>query len=466
MYDLLIECVRLLYNLSVYKLCLKHLKGVYCSFRKLYLHGGIRIQFLYPPDLVQLTKKHWDEYEKKHSMSIANYHIPNDNHLLQLLNTMYHLSFEQEESRNIAAKVTYLDPQHYSDVLNTSNKPVAFANVIPFTKAELIRLSPAFNPETSIITICTEDRIVEGGSQEILVIWGVLTLEKNFTKTKEGEMAFTPPTSHLFTIEIVRPGDLIVAFGEEELFNLRGGQLVKYPIKNISEGIIGQHFQPVIDALIEEASQLYPSHDKQVQKIYFQSLINILKAIERKRHGGTIIIVPNNFEDDPQALHIKYQLRNSNIWKKLIEKSRNISWMFDLSALPNQNHQHPKELIDKYFQVKEADERIAEHERFIASLSEVDGAVVMNDRFEILGFGTEIRLTNDKLSSIKKALDPNAQESVDLKITSYGTRHRSAIRYAKHNPLAIVFVISQDGRVKAVKQEKGITYLWDGLKLN
>ena len=52
-------------------------------------------------------------------------------------------------------------------------------------------------------------------------------------------MAFTPPTSHLFTIEIVRPGDLIVAFGEEELFNLRGGQLVKYPIKNISEGIIG-----------------------------------------------------------------------------------------------------------------------------------------------------------------------------------------------------------------------------------
>ena len=95
------------------------------------MHGGIRIQFLYPPDLVQLTKKHWDEYEKKHSMSIANYHIPNDNHLLQLLNTMYHLSFEQEESRNIAAKVTYLDPQHYSDVLNTSNKPVAFANVIP-----------------------------------------------------------------------------------------------------------------------------------------------------------------------------------------------------------------------------------------------------------------------------------------------------------------------------------------------
>lgn len=379
---------------------------------------------------------------------------------------MYHLSFEQEESRNITAKITYLDPQHYDEVLNTSNKPVTFANVIPFTKGELMRLAPAFNSSTSIISICAENRIVEGGNHEHLVIWGVLTLEKNFIKTKEGEIAFTPPTSHLFTIEIVQPGDMITAFGEEELFNLRGGQLIKYPVEHISEGVIGQHFQMIIETLMIEASKQYPSHFKQVQNIYFQSLSNILKVIEKRRHGGILIIVPNDFDGDTQALHMKYQMHSPEIWQKFIEKSRNISWMFDISVPPNHKQQRPKELIDKYFQVKEADERITEHERFIASLSEVDGAVVMNERFEALGFGTEIRLTNDQLSSIKRALDPAAKKSVDIKITSYGTRHRSAIRYAKHNPQAIVFVISQDGRVKAVKQHEGITYLWDGLKLS
>ena len=160
------------------------------------------------------------------------------------------------------------------------------------------------------------------------------------------------------------------------------------------------------------------------------------KVIEKRRHGGILIIVPNDFDGDTQALHMKYQMHSPEIWQKFIEKSRNISWMFDISVPPNHKLQPPKELIDKYFQVKEADERITEHERFIASLSEVDGAVVMNERFEALGFGTEIRLTNDQLSSIKRALDPAAKKSVDIKITSYGTRHRSAIRYAKHNPQA------------------------------
>ena len=256
-----------------------------------------------------------------------------------MLNMMYHLSFEQEESRNITAKITYLDPQHFDEVLNTSNKPVAFANVIPFSKHELIRLSPAFNPEISILTICTEDRIVKGGNDENLVIWGVLSLEKNFTRTKEGEMAFTPPTSHLFTIEIIQSGEFITAFGGEELFNLRGGQLIKYPVNNISEGIIGQHFHSTIEALIRKASEQYPSHEKQVQNIYFQSLSNILKVIEKRRHGGTLIIVPSTFEGDLQALHMKYQLHSPKIWHKLIEKSRNISWMFDVSAPPNREQQ-------------------------------------------------------------------------------------------------------------------------------
>lgn len=433
------------------------------------------MNYLYPPDLVERTKSDWQHYLKTHDLPEPIVHFPNDDELLTMLHIMYHLSFAKEEARPSTAKVTYLNPHELSSVLSDTKAPTFFDHPIPFTKSEIKRLCPAFDPEKSILAICAQKHVSQTNSDE-LVVWGVLPVENTFSRIKDEMLSLVAPSAHLFTLSVFEPGELIASAGSEELYRLSGGQLVKYPARTISEGIIGQHFEEVLTELFIAGK----GSRNLAKKVYFRTLSNMLKLIEKERHGGTLIIVPSTFTADPHALDMKYELRGPAIWPKLVNTVEHLNWLHKMKAMPEMSQltktlasdfstylgqQQPMNMVDKVFHVKEANERIAEHEHFIASLSEVDGAVVMNDHLEVLGFGTEIRLTNDKLSSIKQALSPHARESRVLKITSYGTRHRSAIRYAKYNPAAIVFVISQDGRVKAVKQHEGITYLWDGIRL-
>jgi hypothetical protein len=68
------------------------------------------------------------------------------------------------------------------------------------------------------------------------------------------------------------------------------------------------------------------------------------------------------------------------------------------------------------------EEAVVELAQLMASLAAVDGAVVMNRRFELLGFGGEITAA-DSVLQIHRAVDLEATETIAEMVDGVGTRH-------------------------------------------
>jgi len=107
------------------------------------------------------------------------------------------------------------------------------------------------------------------------------------------------------------------------------------------------------------------------------------------------------------------------------------------------------------------DETLFELAHFIADLFLVDGAVVLNRRFEVLGFGAEISAGLENVNQVQVALDIEGKVRHPEGIKGRGTRHRSAYRLcnALHDALAVV--VSQDGQVLFVQWHEGAVTCWD-----
>jgi len=67
--------------------------------------------------------------------------------------------------------------------------------------------------------------------------------------------------------------------------------------------------------------------------------------------------------------------------------------------------------------------------RFIASLTTVDGAVVLTDTLRIIGFGAEVTTTFSGGDKVHVAHTAEATETNEVRFAEYGTRHRSAFRF-------------------------------------
>jgi len=102
--------------------------------------------------------------------------------------------------------------------------------------------------------------------------------------------------------------------------------------------------------------------------------------------------------------------------------------------------------------VHRADEDITETVRFLASLSAVDGAVVLGQPLEMLGFGAEISGRLPPVHQVTRDPDSSGARTKTESVLNVGTRHRSAYRFCRALPGAMAAVVSQDGSVRAIKR--------------
>src|SRR5438477_9778578 len=83
--------------------------------------------------------------------------------------------------------------------------------------------------------------------------------------------------------------------------------------------------------------------------------------------------------------------------------------------------------------------------RFIASLTAVDGAVVLTDTLRIIGFGVEVTTSLSGVDKVYVTEDADGTDVKETRFAEFGTRHRSAFRFAASMEQAVAFVLSQDG---------------------
>jgi hypothetical protein len=90
--------------------------------------------------------------------------------------------------------------------------------------------------------------------------------------------------------------------------------------------------------------------------------------------------------------------------------------------------------------------------RFIASLTAVDGAVLLTDALEISSFGMEIMASLLRGDLVHVAHTTEAAETKKVRFAEYGTRQRSAFRFVASMEPSVGIILSQYGGVKAVRQ--------------
>lgn len=90
---------------------------------------------------------------------------------------------------------------------------------------------------------------------------------------------------------------------------------------------------------------------------------------------------------------------------------------------------------------------------------------MLTDTFRVIGFGAEVTASFAGTDKVHVAQDVEGTESKEAGFVEFGTRHRSAFRFAGSMESAVALVMSQDGGIKAVRQIGARLLMWTYFKI-
>jgi hypothetical protein len=120
-------------------------------------------------------------------------------------------------------------------------------------------------------------------------------------------------------------------------------------------------------------------------------------------------------------------------------------------------------LMSKNRTLYRLNESLFEWAHLVAGMTQVDGAVLVTHRLELIGLGAEISGKLERVDEVAHALDSEGMEIVEEQTGGIGTRHNSVYSFcnALHDSAAIV--VSQDAAAQLVKWNGNRVTLWEQL---
>lgn len=433
---------------------------------------------LYPNDLIPLLQK------KCLSLKKVRFHqppeLPSQYELQSLFDVAFQASFLTEEGRRSGFRVVYATNKEIVDAIDrrkstyfdNNSRVIEFDNERPYSVSEINRLAPA--AEFTRLMICVSNNS-KGGAKPKLVIWGLLDVGDNWWKFVHHETSGGRcPPNHI-TVTCCNPGELSISSGGDVYYTLKSGEIVEPKVNPIWHGAIDTFFQSARKSLYNETIKELKTKkwdesgedDDYPYRFYNYFLERVLFYIREKAHGGTIIFIPRAITKNDTRLTdravIKYPCTYNFVWDTLKASLINHRRFYDLH-FPLWDEKIP--ITKDKFRIHnlldgesiEIEEGLSDIAQAIASLTSVDGAVILNDRFEVLGFGAEVTAVSQSLKDIY--IMTNKGKNKKISIESFGTRHRSAFRFCSSFEDSVAFVVSQDGGVKAVKRVASEVQLW------
>ncbi|MDI1429111.1 MULTISPECIES: putative sensor domain DACNV-containing protein [Polyangium] len=365
--------------------------------------------FKYPRDMIAPLKARWYEWARQESEPPA---LPSDDKLALLLEVAYHASYTADERRGTQFRAVVCSP----DLRETEiDHPLRIDPPRSFTPHEIMRLAPAADAAKVMLTVDARG--------DVPLIWG-----------------FCNGADMQLTVSVMAPGKLSVGRNMRSLVALEDGRIFE-------EGERLGVFQSVIEALAEATDALWdgvkwPGGSWSPQVNYPAHLHDVLSTIRKLGHGGTVLVIPDRECQSlswRQLVKIKYQCEDDSVWP-LLRKS---VFQFDEDS--------PGRGAMEFQYAEDKARRLLER---LPGLTAVDGALLLTDRYRVLGFGVEV-LAQTELETI--FLPDGTSRSVE----AYGTRHRSAFRFCAAYPRGAAFVCSQDGSIKCVRNRDGKVTLYE-----
>src|ERR1019366_2078900 len=250
----------------------------------------------------------------------------------------------------------------------------------------------------------------------------------------------SPVPSDAVGVRALGPGRVSVSLGEVILAELRGGELQSSIMDAFESKWLATRFVRLRQELFarhEEAMRGMGGVDLDpdvTRKIAQQMVKRLIATMRDAHHGGTLLLVPREHADhlvsEKGAIRLKYAFIDDEPRRRY--RSLILAVMRELAMAGAEMDPRPGRIgWDAYRAstrpaIVSLDEAILEMSQLLAALGEVDGAVLLTDTFEVLGFGGEIAGALPEIRNIRRALDLEAESCETVSIDAVGTRHRSA----------------------------------------
>ncbi len=336
-------------------------------------------------------------------------HIRSDEPILSvaqirhLINTIFWASLATEEGQYAKLAVAVIEAEDM-DI----SKGIIFADTLPFSASVLVKLSPALQVENSYLTVSFGKR---GGPR----IRGLT----------QGH-PFGP------IIRATSPGNIVVSVY---------GEILAY-LSPVEEPLL-----PEIPNWVMQVAQFVGRpFDPNFEMAWF---LRFLAEAMRHGRGGTILIVPSSatgWRDSTKDGYLVAKDQLGLMWRKehWEEKSKETT-----------DTDGPGPIITYLDPLSPEATIFRRAIALIGGLTAVDGATLLDDQYEVIGFGRKIipKLDPPKTIEVANLLgEPAAEETLPFQEIG-GTRHQSAACFVNEHAESVALVTSQDGRMTLFRKE-------------
>ncbi|HET7541354.1 MAG TPA: hypothetical protein VFK05_15865 [Polyangiaceae bacterium] len=409
----------------------------------------------YPPELARYVEAHWP------TATPLSVPLPV---LEAALSAAYQASLTTEEARPTRFRLLLTAPERLPDtgVPNQGVLRLSFDRTRPLNGDELRRLAPAVPFETALIAAHAE--------QGKLRIWGITHSGPAWLAPTWGGRASVPNWTYDPIIHVTAPGQLAVRCAGRLVGALERGALVDAALDVFDSNWLPTLFERERQQIREEhalqqaglASPTAVEHSL-IGKVAQQMLRRAIQLVRGARHGGLILIVDTAGSAGAKplgALRLKYTLaqdeparRYRTLLFQILRGVAETTTKESVGWADFASNQSPH--------FEELEQAMFEHSRVLSNLTAIDGALVLDKRFDILGFGAEVSAELPTPARVFRALDTEGQIRRPEEIENVGTRHRAAYRFVNDHPEGLAVVISQDGAVSFVANREQQIVFWE-----
>jgi hypothetical protein len=324
--------------------------------------------------------------------------VPDVQAVQAIIDVAFWASLRREEGLSPTISLAYLPP-------SATEHPLTFERWLPFTAASLARLAPAVERPGIHLGIWSEP----GGQ---LGVWG--------TTRRLPALCFV--------LEVIASGLLVIkhrgeAFGKFVNVAVLEGDQVK--MVDSATARLPDCPRLVASLLGVDIPGMHPDH--------VNVLVQLAASMRAHHRGGALLMVP---QDDAAW-------RESIVTPVLYAVSPPYAELAQLVSVEERE--------------RESDEWQQDFRRAVeamAGLTAVDGATLVNDRYELVAFGAKIMRRHGHDQVERVLLSEPVEGTSSTVIDPYqlgGTRHLSAAQFVHDQRGATALVASQDGRFTIFK---------------
>jgi hypothetical protein len=391
---------------------------------------------------------------------------PTEREIQDVCEISYAASLLKEEGRPVRARVVIAPPSAFEE----DNGPPDGVHAVRFsvpkklTPNEIKRISPAASFFHSVVAVWPD-------RDKGLRVWGILNTGPRWLNLVAGgrkplgyDMAFP-------IIHVRDPGWLHFYHSYNLLAEWRGRDFHGPRMDVFQSPLLSERFAELRRSMVEGMDEgcLPPTLDTDAYAeishlISLQFIKRIINLVRTSGHGGSLVIMPageKGLESATRWVDCKYSavpdqsgLRFRHLLQSIIRRVGQL-------CPENSTVEHAWEVFRNSHdpELDRLEEAFFELARFFSDLMQVDGALVLDQRLRVIGFGGEIRV-DQNVFQVGQAHDLEGTHVSSWNVQNDGTRHRAVYRLCAVEPEMIGFVISQDSQVRMIANIEGAVTFW------